>query len=178
MKSKVEALEKRLAEEHQQRVKDFMKLKDAYEQKLKADKRNTSRVERDNFEIASRLEKVKKSNGAFRQQATGLVKANKLLTIQLEAFSSNLSLAQEFVQEGLAASASNASDVQVLAELAELDEAARAIAKKQALLGEVGDPSRKLSLLATVADVDERSTNDIMQSLATSLSEQSDEENK
>jgi hypothetical protein len=177
MKSKVAALEKRLAEEHQERIGSLMKLKDVYEQKLKLSKRNTSRVERDNIDIASRIKEVKKSNDGLRRQATGLVKANKLLTIQLESFSSNLSLAQEFVQEGLAASAANASDVQVLAELTEQDEAARAISKKQSLLGEFGDPSRKLSLLATVGDVHEHAAGDIMGNLATSLSKLSEEDN-
>jgi hypothetical protein len=177
MKSTVAALSKRLADEQKQSVSALRKLKDEYELKLQISQKNNSRVENDNLQIASRVEEVETSNNVLRRRASKFVKANELLKIQLEALSYNLSLAQEFVQEGLTASKTNGSEVQVLAELMELDEVARANSKKRKLLGDYNEPSRKLSLLATVGDVHERSANDIVESLASSLSQLSDEAN-
>jgi hypothetical protein len=177
MKSTVAALSKRLADEQQQSVSDLRKLKAEYELRLKVNTANTSRVEKDNLQIASRVEEVDKSNNVLRRRASTLVKANEVLKMELDALSSNLSLAQEFVQEGLAASKTNGSEVQILAELTELDEVALANSKKAMLLSDTSGPSRKLSLLVTIGDMHERSANDMVESLASSFSQLSDEPN-
>jgi ATP-dependent protease HslVU (ClpYQ) peptidase subunit len=106
----------------------------------------------------------------MRQRASDLVKANSLLKIELEALNSNLSLARDFVQDGLVASSINESEIHVLVDLAELDEKTRSISRKQALLGEFGGSAKKLSLMEAMGDAHERSSDDIMGALTSSLS--------
>jgi Ni,Fe-hydrogenase I large subunit len=178
VKSSVGALAKILAREHKDRVGAIEKMKHDYERRLETYQANNSRMERDNLQIESDIQAVSKANNALRRRAAELVKANKILKTQLEDFSSNLSFAQGFVQEGLVESTTNASKLQVLSELAELDEVARAKAHKQSLLGEFSDQSTELSLLSVARNVHERSAADIMETLSTSLSEMVDEENR
>eukprot|EP00927_Polykrikos_kofoidii_P010685 TRINITY_DN144_c1_g1_i13.p1 TRINITY_DN144_c1_g1~~TRINITY_DN144_c1_g1_i13.p1 ORF type:complete len:349 (-),score=84.06 TRINITY_DN144_c1_g1_i13:134-1180(-) len=165
MKKTVAELEKRLVEEQQQSVTTLQSIKSGYERALLLQQKNNSLLERVNLVISSRVRIKQKSNNALRQRASDLVKANNFLKIELEALNSNLSLARDFVQDGLVASSMNESEIHVLAELAELDEKASSISRKQALLGS----ARKLSLMESVGDVHERSSDDILDTLTSSL---------
>jgi hypothetical protein len=167
MKKTVAELEKRLVEEQQQSVTTLQSIKSGYERALLLQQKNNSLLERVNLVISSRVRIKQKSNNALRQRASDLVKANTYLKSELEALNSNLSLARDFVQDGLVASSMNESEIHVLAELAELDEKASSISRKQALLGS----ARKLSLMESVGDVHERSSDVIMDSLTSSLTE-------
>jgi hypothetical protein len=177
LKSTVATLEKRLAEDQKRSARALRQLKMEYELKLRKSEKDNSRVEHDNSQIASRVTELKQSNVALRRRAAELVKANDVLKLQLNDFASNLSLAQEFAREGLLLSAANASEVQVLVELTELDNSARAASKKQALLSEFGGHSGKVSLVSIFGETHKRSANDIMETLATDFSKLSDEEN-
>eukprot|EP00927_Polykrikos_kofoidii_P010684 TRINITY_DN144_c1_g1_i12.p1 TRINITY_DN144_c1_g1~~TRINITY_DN144_c1_g1_i12.p1 ORF type:complete len:356 (-),score=79.41 TRINITY_DN144_c1_g1_i12:112-1179(-) len=165
MKTTVAELEKRLVEEQQQSVMALQSMKSGYERTLLKQRKNNSLLERTNLLISSRVRTKQKSNDVLRQRASDLVKANNFLKIELEALNSNLSLARDFVQDGLVASSMNESEIHVLAELAELDEKASSISRKQALLGS----ARKLSLMESVGDVHERSSDDILDTLTSSL---------
>jgi hypothetical protein len=169
MKATVAELEKRLAEEQHQSVTVLQSMKSGYERTLLKQRKNNSLLERTNLLISSRVRTKQKSNDILRQRASDLVKANNFLKIELEALNSNLSLARDFVQDGLAASSMNESEVQVLADLAELDEKTRSISRKQALLGEFSSSARKLSLMESAGDVHGRSSYDIMETLAESF---------
>jgi hypothetical protein len=165
MKTTVAELEKRLVVEQQQSVTTLQSIKAGYEKTLLAQKKNNSLLERVNLLISFRIRTKQKSNDALRQQASDLVKANTFLKSELEALDSNLSLARDFVQDGLVSSSMNESEIRVLADLAELDEKASSISRKQALLGSAG----KLSLMESVGDVHERSSDVIMDTLTSSL---------
>jgi hypothetical protein len=169
MKKAVAELEKRLVKEQQQSVIALRSTKFGYERMLLRQKKNNSLIERANLLISSRVRTTGKSNDILRQRASDLVKANNFLKIELEALNSNLSLARDFVQDGLAASSMNESEVQVLADLAELDEKTRSMSRKQALLGEFSSSARKLSLMESAGDVHGRSSYDIMETLTTSF---------
>jgi len=177
MKTTVAELEKRLVEEQQQSVMALQSMKSGYERTLLKQRKNNSLLERTNLLISSRVRAKQKSNDVLRQQASDLVKANNFLKIELEALNSNLSLARDFVQDGLVASSVNESEIHVLAELAELDEKTRSISRKQALMGDFSGSARKLSLMESVGDVHERSSDDIMDTLTSSLAKMASDAN-
>eukprot|EP00927_Polykrikos_kofoidii_P012225 TRINITY_DN1525_c0_g1_i4.p1 TRINITY_DN1525_c0_g1~~TRINITY_DN1525_c0_g1_i4.p1 ORF type:complete len:389 (+),score=61.10 TRINITY_DN1525_c0_g1_i4:77-1168(+) len=176
MKLRVAELRKHLAGKQRQSIGALQEIKSIYDRKLELQKKNNSVVQRTNHLIASRTQLVQKKNVGLRLRATNLMKANDVLRSQLDVLSSNLSLAQEFAQEGLAGSATNASEVQVLGELAEQDEAARTISRKQKLLGSLGHASA-ISLIGSAGDVHERSADHIMDTLSSSLEKLSIEAN-
>jgi predicted nuclease with TOPRIM domain len=177
MKSTVAALEKRLAAEHRDGVIALSEIKAEYERGLAVQRKNNSALMRDNTRIASEVEEMNEESSLLRRRSSALVEANDRSRRELESLSSNLSLAKEFVQDGLDVSAENASEVQVLDELAELDEAARAVSRKQSLLQDFTEPFGAVSLLEADADVHERSAGDIMETLMSGLSKLSDETN-
>jgi hypothetical protein len=167
MKKAVAELEKRLVKEQQQSVIALRSTKSGYERTLLRQKKNNSLIERANLLISSRVRTKQKSNDVLRQRASTLVKANSLLKIELEALNSNLSLARDFVQDGLVASSMNESEIHVLSDLDELDEKTRLSSRKQALLGEY--TGSDLSLMESGGDVHARSSDDIMATLTSSL---------
>jgi hypothetical protein len=168
-KSTVEELERRIVEEQRKSVDALEGIKADYEKVLEAQNKNNSLLQRENRLIAARARAIKKYNDGLRQRATDLVKSNTAIKRDLETLSSNLTLAQEFVQEGLAASVMNASDTVVLSELAAKDEVARANYQKQELLGAKASTKTKVSLMGAVGDIHERSSDAILESLSSSL---------
>jgi hypothetical protein len=169
MKLTVAELEKHMVEEQQQSVTTLQHIKSEYERTLLMQKKNNSHIKRVNLLISSRVRVKQKYNDVLRQQASSLVSANTVLKNELEELNSNLSLAKDFVQDGLAASSMNESEIHVLADLAELDDKARLISRKQALLGALSGSPKQLSLMESVEDVRERSSNDIMYTLTSSF---------
>eukprot|EP00927_Polykrikos_kofoidii_P008854 TRINITY_DN13698_c0_g1_i1.p1 TRINITY_DN13698_c0_g1~~TRINITY_DN13698_c0_g1_i1.p1 ORF type:complete len:385 (-),score=78.60 TRINITY_DN13698_c0_g1_i1:53-1156(-) len=170
MKSTVAKLAKRLAEEQNQSAGALKQMRANYGRTIALQKTNNSVVRRKNAFIASRVEVAQKKNKGLRLRAGNLITANSVLKNQLGYLGSNISLAQEFVQEGLAASMTNTSEFAVLDELAKLDEVAHTISRKQALLRDFGH-GKAVSLIESVGDVHERSTNDIVDTLSSSLAE-------
>lgn len=168
-KSTVEELERRIVEEQRKSVDTLEGIKADYEKVLEAQNKNNSLLQRENRLIAARARAIKKYNDGLRQRATDLVKSNTAIKRDLETLYSNLTLAQEFVQEGLAASVMNASVTVVLSELAAKDEVARANNQKRELLEAEASTKTKVSLMGAVGDIHERSSDAILESLSSSL---------
>eukprot|EP00927_Polykrikos_kofoidii_P012222 TRINITY_DN1525_c0_g1_i1.p1 TRINITY_DN1525_c0_g1~~TRINITY_DN1525_c0_g1_i1.p1 ORF type:complete len:389 (+),score=63.27 TRINITY_DN1525_c0_g1_i1:77-1168(+) len=176
MKLRVAELRKHLAGKQRKSIAALQEIKAIYDRKLDLQMKNNSGVQRRNLLIASRTQLVQKKNVGLRLRAMNLMKANDVLRSQLDVLSSNLSLAQEFAQEGLAGSTTNASEIQVLSELAEQDEVARTMSRKHELLGHLGHASA-ISLIGSAGDVHERSADHIMDTLSSSLEKLSIEAN-
>jgi hypothetical protein len=175
MKSKVVELEEHLAKHQQQSNRALEELKKNYEQQLILKERENEMSKRTNAKLLARLEKLREAKAALRQNAAGFAEANAILHGELIALNANLSLAQEFVQEGIAAHQENSSELLVLAELAGEDRAADEVARKQALIGRFHDKDG-ISLLQTKNSGQERSPEDIVGNLAESLAVLSTEE--
>jgi len=168
-KSTVEELERRIAEEQRTSVHALEDIKADYEKRLEAQNKNNSLLHHENRLVAARILAVKKYNEGLRQRATALVSSNVAVRRELEALLSNLTLAREFVQDGLAASEMNASDTEVLSELAAQDEVARTNDKKKELLAVRSSKGTQVSLMGAVGDIHERSSDAILETLSSSL---------
>lgn len=147
MKSKIDTLEQQLTEEQNEDMAKILQQKADYEKRLVEQQESNRELDRVNAEIAFNTTKMKESNTVLRRRAHALQKANRILTSELKALQSNLTLAQEFVQQELAAAQEQAPEVQVLAELETLDAQTNKALEKQARLNEIGGTRMGVSLL-------------------------------
>merc|ERR1719174_2392621 len=125
MTSQMASLESRLTDVQHQSTRSISKQKAQYESKLKAQRANIRATEIMNSNIKHEIVELKKTNVALRRKADQLVAASNRLKSDLHAMRDNITTVAEFIDKTVDASTSmleNASEVKVLAELAEHDE--------------------------------------------------------
>mmetsp|Transcript_42045 Transcript_42045/g.116093 ORF Transcript_42045/g.116093 Transcript_42045/m.116093 type:complete len:721 (+) Transcript_42045:68-2230(+) len=124
MNSHATALEESLATLHSQSRSAVAKQRAMYERRLQAQDRDNRATSDANEKLKSEIKAARKSNDELRLTANGLVKANQAKVAELKVLRANLTTAQEFaelaVNEGVA-KIHNASEVQILFELADKD---------------------------------------------------------
>eukprot|EP00927_Polykrikos_kofoidii_P065594 TRINITY_DN61333_c0_g1_i1.p1 TRINITY_DN61333_c0_g1~~TRINITY_DN61333_c0_g1_i1.p1 ORF type:complete len:352 (-),score=50.77 TRINITY_DN61333_c0_g1_i1:18-1073(-) len=171
VKSTVAALEKHLAEEQHQTVDALNQIKATYEAKLALQKRNNLELEHSNQKIASHILVLYGYNKGLRLRVSDLETSTSALKSELDALSANLSLAQDFVQEGIAASATIETAFQELGELAEKDNT------KLLSVSGFDRVTETPSFVEFDWDVHERSRQVIMDTVLSSLAKLSSETN-
>lgn len=185
MKAKVEALEHRLSDVQKENIAAIGEKKQQYEQYLSEQQRENNEVKFANKRIRDEIQNVKRSNAVLRNKSHALLKKNQDLRTELGAIRANLTLAQEFLQEGLNATGKQAPELEVLAELAEKDEQRAKTMEKQARLNEIGGNSLDVSLLEFSGHVSDgahtengaESAEVLVEVLAAQLSELAKEQN-
>eukprot|EP00927_Polykrikos_kofoidii_P060672 TRINITY_DN5559_c1_g4_i2.p1 TRINITY_DN5559_c1_g4~~TRINITY_DN5559_c1_g4_i2.p1 ORF type:complete len:414 (-),score=51.06 TRINITY_DN5559_c1_g4_i2:365-1540(-) len=178
LKSNVAALEEGLSHAQHHKMDMLIKSREQYELNLTAQRKENDNLEHENARLAFRAMKLQNANGLLRQKAANVTSANVELKGVLTMLSSHLTLAREFAQEGLASSETNASAVQVLADVATSDQRARNNIRKRALLDGISSTSSQVSLLQSSSDVHQRSSGDILDAIWQSLSSLSNAETR
>jgi len=146
MSSKVNALAARLERIKLEGVLALKMRKEEYERRLKDQASATRAIKSANAELSASIGRFRMHISALRVFAEGLQRENAHLAADLQRINSNMSIALEFADGTLAADYNNASEVQILAELAEKDAKEAEARDHQMQLGLVSGMSRRVSM--------------------------------